>query len=132
LNMVTEEANICNRCVGNSQLVHIVHGKGQYGKCAVCGRWRRYVVPFSALGSLLRNVAKIYAEVQDNYSAAGDLITDLLQADWDILAEDIVAKPKVVNETILALLDAGIHYDHDEDIPDKPLWTAQLAGVMLS
>ena len=74
LYMVTEEANICYRCVGNPQLVHVVRGKGQFGKCAGCGRRRRHGVPFSALGLMLRNVAEIYAKVQDNYSAVDDLI----------------------------------------------------------
>jgi RES domain-containing protein len=100
--LIEERPYICVRCFNDQRLAEWIKEKGQRGNCSWCGARRTFIVHLTVLGDAFRDVADIYAPSDDHH---GDWISELLQQDWDIFSEQLLARHgDNVQELVVAIL----------------------------
>ena len=94
----------CHRCFTDTHLVEWIKGQGEKGRCRWCNARNAYVVDLARLGTVFEPVVALY---YPSNSSRGDFLHDLLQGDWEIFSERILAKD-LGRDLIGAIMRAGV------------------------
>jgi len=94
------------RCFNDKRLIEWIKEEGKQGNCSWCAARRIFVVHLTDLGPAFRDVADIYAPSEDSH---GDWISALLQEDWDIFSERLLARhDDNVQDLVVAILEGDL------------------------
>jgi RES domain-containing protein len=101
----------CAQCFAHRPLQDWIRKQGHRGQCSWCGAAKAHVVPLKELGPLFRSVAEIYDPLQEREQVdSGELISTLLQDDWQIFSDRIACAPgNRLQDMAVTLLESGIH-----------------------
>ena len=94
----------CHRCFADRQLIEWIKEQGTKGNCSWCGARNVFVVQLISLGNLFEPVIELY---HPSDSSSGDLLSVLLQEDWEIFSDRIMDKG-LAHGLVRAIMEAGV------------------------
>lgn len=94
----------CHRCFADRQLIEWIKEQGPKRNCSWCGARNVFVVQLSSLRNLFEPVVELY---HPSDSSSGDLLSVLLQEDWEIFSDRIIDKG-LAHGLVRAIMEAGV------------------------
>jgi hypothetical protein len=102
----------CERCFQDQRLREWIRSEGHPGPCTWCGARTAHRVPLESLGEIFREAVALYSP---SNSDRGDLISYLLQHDWEVFSEKLVeASGDLPQKMTVIILESGLHPKDDD------------------
>lgn len=103
---------VCERCFQDERLREWIRTEGHLGPCSFCRARKARRVPLGSLAEIFREAVTLYSPT-DSYN--GELISYLLQHDWDVFSEKLYDAPgDLPQEMTVDILEAGLHPKDDD------------------
>lgn len=118
MQMGRDDRRVCIECFADSRVRKWFRGDGEIEDCSFCGATEVPTLPVAHLADEFRRLGRTYEEVTGPRAILhGDLIGWLIQEDWQVFSERLVAQ-ELVDDVATALLTAGLRPDEALDEPD--------------